>query len=137
MKANLTNKNFFMTDIKNFGHIGEINTTEKGDIINNKGGDRPVAKKPGNVWANGSFFLLACLLIGGGVYLVSQKTISVYIFLLILVGCVLLFTIVGAFVLKSSGNTDDKSFLALMKLAFSKIPVLSLFLKKKGDESKP
>lgn len=117
------------TKIDNKGTIGNINTTEAGDINMNQ------QKKPNSVWSNGLFFLLELVIIGVGIYFISIKTLSIYMFLLILVGLILIFTIVGAFVMKASGNFPDATFMELMKLAFSKIPVLSLFMKQKRDKS--
>jgi hypothetical protein len=119
------------TKIDNKGNVGKINITEQGNININEQGQN----KPNSVWSNGIFFLLELVIIGVGIYFISIKTISIYMFLLILVGLILIFTMVGAFVLKASGNYPDEKFENLMKLVFSKIPVLSLFVK--GKPTKP
>jgi hypothetical protein len=117
------------TKIDNKGRIGQVNTTEKGDIHAETGNPG----KPGqSVWGNGIFFLLSILLIGGGIYLIAAQRFSFAMSSLIFVAAILLFTVVGAFVLRASGYLKEENFLKLIAMAFKR---LVFFQRGKGENN--
>jgi len=116
------------TQIKNKGIIDTVNTTEKGDIHAERG--NPTPTKPPSVWGNGIFFLLSFALIVGAIYLFAAQRFSLAITSLVLIAAVILFTVVGAFVLRASGNLTEDNFLKLIAMSFKKL-VLFQSTKKK------
>jgi len=83
-------------------------------------GTRPVKKFP---LVGGAFFLIAFIVIFGGI-LTAARLLSVYVFVLVLVGGVIIFSVVGAFILRQDENLSEKGFIELMKLSFRYLPLL-------------
>ena len=108
-------------NVKDEGKIKEINITEKGDI--NK------SKKKRSPWVSGSFYLALFVIIISTIIVIA-KILPFYYLPIIIVGTMLLFSVVGAFQLRSDENLTQKNFLELMGLAFKNIP----FLFKKRDK---
>ncbi|HTI07582.1 MAG TPA: hypothetical protein VL832_03465 [Puia sp.] len=103
------------------GKVGAINTTEKGDIHNQMNA-APV-RRP-SVWGNGIFFLLSFALIIGAIYLLVSQKLSLAMSSLVFIAAILMFTVVGAFVLQASGLVEEKNFMKLIGMSFRKLTFL-------------
>lgn len=119
------------TNIENKGKIRTINTTEKGHIY--AGTNNTPVRRP-SVWGNGTFFLLSFALIIGGIYLLVAQKLSLAMSSLVFIAAILLFTVVGAFVLQASGLVKEENFMKLIAMSFKK---LVLFQSGKKQQEAP
>jgi hypothetical protein len=72
---------------------------------------------------SGAFFLIMFIVIFGAI-LTAARLLPSYVFPVVLIGGVLTFSVVGAFILKQDENMSEKGFLDLMKLSFKYLPLL-------------
>jgi internalin A len=83
--------------------------------------DQP--RPPVNAWANGSFYLVAVVVVLGAVAMVTKIAPLVAVPIALVVG-VLLVSIIGAFQLRSDAGLSDKSFVDLMRITLARMPSL-------------
>ena len=83
-------------------------------------------------WASGSFYLVALVVIALTL-IVAAKTVPAWAIPLVFLAMILLLTIIGAFVLRSMPGFGNKSFLKLMGMVFTQVP---LILGRKKDAGK-
>ena len=69
------------------------------------------------------FFLILFVVVFGAI-LTAARLLPVYTFPLVLIGGVLTFSVVGAFILREDASLSEKSFLDLMRLSFKYLPLL-------------
>jgi hypothetical protein len=69
------------------------------------------------------FFLILFVVVFGAI-LTAARLLPVYTFPLVLIGGVLTFSVVGAFILREDATLSEKSFLDLMRLSFKYLPLL-------------
>jgi hypothetical protein len=102
-------------NVRDKGQVGQINTTEKGNIIR-------VSKKQ-SPWISGSFYLALFIIIISAIVVIA-KLLPFYTLPVIIIATMLLFSVVGAFQLRNDDKLSEKNFLELMLLAFKNIPFL-------------
>jgi hypothetical protein len=78
---------------------------------------------PRNPWITGSFYLASFVVIGA-LFLVMGRVVNMFALPVILVASILGISIVGAFQLRHDDRLQDKSFLELMRLTLSYLPIL-------------
>lgn len=105
------------------GNVKFFNTTENGDINNNQIREIEHPKYK-NIWISGSFFI-ALIIIIITLLFVIVKLLPFYLIPIIIIGTILLYSIVGAFILKYENKITDKKFSNLMALSFKYIPFLA------------
>jgi hypothetical protein len=69
------------------------------------------------------FFLVMFVVVFGAV-LTAARFLPIYAFPLVLIGGILTFSVVGAFILREDASLSEKSFLDLMRLSFKYLPLL-------------
>jgi hypothetical protein len=69
------------------------------------------------------FFLIMFLVVFGAI-LTAARLLPIYVFPLVLIGGILTFSVVGAFILREDASLSEKSFLDLMRLSFRYLPLL-------------
>ena len=118
-------------------HSSTLNYAERDSHIHQINGNNNKLNmqnsKLNNPWQNGSFYLFIPLIELVGFYFVF-KNLPIYGAVGLTLAVIILTTITGAFTLKNNREIDDKTFGNLMKLAFSKIYLLSDVLKKTNKE---
>jgi hypothetical protein len=112
-----------------------------GDYVEGQKTEAPVMKEkktsvPRSPWVSGGFYLLTAVVL---VVLLAAvaKEVSVWVLPPVLIGGILLLTIIGALQLKTDAAIGEESFLKLMTLAFSQIPLLGRSVGKLTGGSKP
>jgi hypothetical protein len=69
------------------------------------------------------FFLILFIVVFGAI-LTAARLLPTYVFPLVLIGAILTFSVVGAFILREDASLSEKSFLDLMRLSFRYLPLL-------------
>ncbi|MCE1189749.1 MAG: hypothetical protein LWX56_11490 [Ignavibacteria bacterium] len=98
------------------GKVNSINTTKRGNIIHNK-------EKAYNPWLTGSFYILLFLIIMATL-LTANSIIAWYMWPVVIISLLLIFSTIGAFQLRADEKLQEKNFLQLMGLTFKYIPLL-------------
>ncbi len=80
-------------------------------------------RKKESIWINGSFFITLFIIIITSIITVL-KLLPAVVLPLIIIGVMLLYSVVGAFILRSNGDLSEKSFLELMAMSFKNIKYL-------------
>jgi len=111
-----------------------------GEPMKNTIGSGPVTEplsdgeqnKKTSIWDSGSFFIVLLLVIFV-VIIVTIKLLPVTVLPFVIIGAILLYAVVGAFLLRSNGQLSEKNFLELMLMSFKNVK----YLFKKEDSEKP
>jgi hypothetical protein len=69
------------------------------------------------------FFLIMFGVVFGAI-LTAARLLPVYVFPLVLIGGIVTFSVVGAFILREDASLSERSFLGLMRLSFKYLPLL-------------
>jgi hypothetical protein len=69
------------------------------------------------------FFLIMFVVVFGAI-LTAARLLPIYVFPLVLIGGILTFSVVGAFILREDLSLSEKSFRDLMRLSFRYLPLL-------------
>jgi len=77
-----------------------------------------------NAWKNGTFYIFVLIVV---VTILSDLSFLQSLFAIM--GCILIITLIGAIQLRMNENLSEKSFLYLLKLVFSKLPIIEYFIK--------
>jgi hypothetical protein len=85
-----------------------------------------------NPWISGSFYLAAFAIVLA-VLFAAAKTIPLWALPVVIVGALCAVSVIGALQLKQDRGISDKSFLALMGLAFKQVPFLARISRKEKD----
>ena len=110
-------------NINDNGKVGKVNTTEKGDIINIPH-KRHITKKQKTPWVTGSFYLVLVIVVISALTIVG-KLLPLYALPIIIIGCLLFLSIIGALQLRNDDKLCEKNFVQLMMLSFKYIPFLT------------
>ena len=114
------------------GNIGGNNNTLKnvnGQPPGTTNGISPKKEKT-SIWKSGSFFIVLLLVIFI-VIITTLKLLPITVFPFVIIGVILLYAVVGAFILRSNEQLSEKSFLELMRMSFTNI---EYFFKKEDSE---
>ncbi|MBI3586536.1 MAG: leucine-rich repeat domain-containing protein, partial [Ignavibacteriales bacterium] len=113
-----------------------IGNVEKMILQQSKSGDNIMAtsieKKPAvkSPWANGSFYLFVFVVVISALGVLSNS-VPLYALPLILIAGILFVPIIGALQLKQDEHLSDKSFVELMKITISQLPLIGKMARKK------
>ncbi|HTE00853.1 MAG TPA: hypothetical protein VK668_16290 [Mucilaginibacter sp.] len=99
-------------------HIKHENT------INQNNTHHHQMEKKNNPWISGSFYLVVIVVILS-ILMVMAKMLPLYIFPIVLIGGVMLFTAVSVFQIYNDDRISEKSFLTVMGMIFKQIPILA------------
>jgi hypothetical protein len=99
-------------------HISQTGGRSMGDALEN----RPQT----SAWANGSFYLFALALVIAGIGYLAQG-LPAYTLVIIIAAGVLLVPLAGALQLRNDEKLAERSFLELIKLVVSQLPLLRKF----------
>jgi len=89
--------------------------------------------KARSAWANGSFYLLAFVIIIAALGLLS-RTVEWYVLPIILVAGAIFVPLVGALQLRMDERLSQKSFLELMKLVVGQLPLIKQISKRRNEQ---
>ncbi|MGB6688454.1 MAG: hypothetical protein WBE76_11480 [Terracidiphilus sp.] len=85
-----------------------------------------------NPWISGSFYLAAFAIVLA-ILLAAARTIPLWALPIVIAGALCAVSVIGALQLKQDRGISDKSFLALMGLAFKQVPFLARMSRKERD----
>lgn len=80
-----------------------------------------------------AFFLILFIVVFGAI-LTAARLVPVYVFPLALIAGILMFSVVGAFILREDASLSEKNFLVLMRLSFKCVPLLRHRGKQRGEK---
>jgi hypothetical protein len=76
-----------------------------------------------NPWVSGSFYLTSTIIIIT-LLLLAVRQVNIFYLPIVVISCVLIISLVGAFQLRQDSRVTEKNFLTLMLMIFKLIPLL-------------
>lgn len=117
------------------GAFTEIEGRSSTEILSEVASTTKVSPSRNNVWVNGSFYLVAVLVIFAGIGILANLVAPIVLPVAV-VGGVLLVSIIGALQLRNDERLSDASFLELMGVALSRLPSLERSDQKSQEDTK-